>query len=127
MDAAPPKLGVKAESGQPPPTDPPVPRRFPTILAGFKQTPLGQRTQQSGRVELANWLADANHPITARLMVNRIWYYLLGEGLTPSLSNFGRSGQPPTHPLLLDYLSGEFVESGWSMKQLIRRIVLSSA
>ena len=59
-------------------------------------------------------------------MVNRIWYYLLGEGLTPSLSNLGHSGQPPTHPLLLDYLSDEFVRNGWSMKRLIRSIVLSA-
>jgi len=125
-DAAPPKLGADAKPGDDLPTDPPVPRRFPTILAGYDQTPLGKLTSQSGRVELANWLADAEHPITARLITNRIWYYLLGEGLSPSLSNFGRSGQPPSHPELLDYLSDELVKHDWSMKQLIRRIVLSS-
>ncbi len=103
-----------------------VPRRFPVILAGAGQTPLGERTSQSGRLELADWLASPQHPVTARLLVNRVWYYLLGEGLTPSLSNFGRSGQPPTHPLLLDYLSAEFVSHNWSLKQLIRQIVLSS-
>jgi hypothetical protein len=125
-DAAPPTLGVETKSGEPVPTDVPVPRRFPTILAGFDQRPLGQQTTHSGRLELANWLADANHPITARLITNRIWYYLLGEGLVPSLSNFGRSGEMPSHPELLDYLSDELVKNNWSMKQLIRRIVLSS-
>ena len=124
-DAAPPKLGADPDFDEPK-TDPPVPRRFPTILAGVDQTPLSELTSQSGRVELANWLADGQHPITSRLITNRIWYYLLGEGLVPSLSNFGRSGRAPTHPKLLDYLSDELVRHDWSMKQLIRRIVLSS-
>ncbi len=125
-DAAPPKLGAETKSGEAPPTDPPIPRRFPTVLGGLDQTPLGEVTSQSGRLELAEWLANAEHPITARLITNRIWYYLMGEGLTPSLSNFGRSGQAPSHPELLDYLSDELVKHNWSMKQLIRRIVLSS-
>ena len=125
-DARPPKEGVKVKPGKDVPKDAPVPRRFPVVLAGTQQQPLGNRTKQSGRLELAEWLADAQNPITARLMVNRIWYYLLGEGLSPSLSNFGHSGQPPTHPALLDYLSDEFVQQGWSMKRLIRAIVLSA-
>ena len=125
-DARPPKEGVKVKPGKDVPKDAPVPRRFPVVLAGTQQQPLGNRTKQSGRLELAEWLADAQNPITARLMVNRIWYYLLGEGLSPSLSNFGHSGQPPTHPALLDYLSDEFVQQGWSMKRLIRTIVLSA-
>jgi len=126
IDSKPPALGELEKAGHDPPRDPPVPRRFPAILAGFDQTPLGQRTKQSGRLELADWLADAKNPVTARLMVNRIWYFLMGEGLTASVSNFGRSGKLPTHPQLLDYLSDEFVNSNWSMKKLIRRIVLSS-
>ncbi len=125
-DASPPAMGTEAKVGDDTPPEPPVARRFPVMLAGANQTPLGKQTQQSGRLELAKWLANADHPITARLMVNRIWYYMLGEGLTPSLSNFGRSGRPPTHPQLLDYLSDEFVKNNWSMKQLIRRIALSS-
>lgn len=125
-DAAPPKQGVETKPGESPPTDPAVPRRFPTILAGFEQIPLGEQTTQSGRLELAAWLADADHPITARLITNRIWYYLMGEGLVRSLSNFGRSGDAPSHPDLLDYLSDELVRHHWSMKQLIRRIALSS-
>jgi hypothetical protein len=125
-DAAPPKEGVKVKPGEAPPRDSPVPRRFPVILAGESQKPLGERTKQSGRLELADWLGDPAHPITARLMVNRVWYYLMGEGIVPSLSNFGHSGQAPTHPLLLDHLAAEFVAENWSMKSLIRRIVLSA-
>ena len=126
VDARPPKEGVILKPGEQAPQGEPVPRRFPVVLAGDQQQPLGKVTRQSGRLELAEWLTDGQHPITARLMVNRIWYYLLGEGLTPSLSNLGHSGQPPTHPLLLDYLSDEFVQNGWSMKRLIRSIVLSA-
>ena len=98
VDSAPPKLGVKVKPGDDPPRDPPVPRRFPVILKGEDQKPLGERTKQSGRLELAEWLTSPRHPITARLMVNRVWHYLLGEGLTPSLSNFGHSGRPPLIP-----------------------------
>ena len=125
-DARPPKEGVVVKPGEQAPKDDPVPRQFPVVLAGNQQKPLGTLTHQSGRLELAEWLTDGQHPITARLMVNRVWYHLLGEGLTPSLSNLGHSGQPPTHPLLLDYLSDEFVRNGWSMKRLIRSIVLSA-
>ena len=126
VDARPPKEGVVVKPGEQAPQGEPVPRQFPVVLAGNQQKPLGEVTRQSGRLELAEWLTDGQHPITARLMVNRVWYYLLGEGLTPSLSNLGHSGQPPTHPLLLDFLSDEFVRSGWSMKRLIRSIVLSA-
>lgn len=125
-DAAPPKEGVVVKPGEDPPRDTPVPRRFPVVLAGENQKPLGERTGQSGRLELAEWLCNPDHPITARLMVNRIWYYLMGEGIVPSLSNFGHSGQPPTHPHLLDHLATEFVAQNWSMKTLIRSIVLSA-
>ena len=126
VDSAPPEFGVKVKPGQDPPRESPVPRRFPVVLAGPDQKPLGERTKGSGRLELAEWLSDPAHPITTRLMVNRIWYYLLGEGLTPSLSNFGHSGRSPTHPLLLDYLSDELARNKGSLKTQIRRIVLSS-
>jgi hypothetical protein len=96
------------------------------VLAGEKQTPISQQTKQSGRLELANWLTTKEHPITARLFVNRAWYYVFGEGLTPSVSNFGHSGQPPSHPELLDFLADEFVKRNWSIKQLIRSMVLSA-
>jgi hypothetical protein len=103
-----------------------VPRRFPTILAGDQQTPIGQRTQQSGRRELAEWIAEADNPLTARVMVNRLWQQLIGRGLVRTPDNFGRLGERPTHPELLDHLAHRFIESGWSIKSSVRQIVLSS-
>jgi cytochrome c553 len=103
-----------------------VPRQFPVILAGEKQTPIGERTKQSGRRELAEWIASPDNPLTARVMVNRIWQQLVGRGLVRSPDNFGRLGQRPTHPELLDHLAQRFIDSGWSVKQMVRAIVLSS-
>jgi hypothetical protein len=103
-----------------------VPRRFPTILAGETQTPIGIRTKQSGRRELAEWIVAADNPLTARVMVNRIWQQMIGRGLVRSPDNFGRLGERPTHPELLDHLARRFVDSGWSVKQLIRDIALSA-
>lgn len=103
-----------------------VPRRFPTILAGESQIPLGERTSQSGRLELAEWIASPDHPLTARVMVNRIWHQLIGQGIVRSMDNFGRGGESPTHPDLLDHLAHRFTESGWSMKRMVRAILLSS-
>jgi len=79
----------------------------------------------SGRLQLADWIAHAEHPLTARVMANRIWQHLLGEGLVRTPDNFGRTGRPPSHPKLLDHLALRFVEDGWSIKSLIREIVLS--
>ncbi len=126
VDSQPPKEGIVVKPGKEVPKDKPVPRRFPEVLAGKKQTLISQQTKQSGRLELAEWLSDRSHPITTRLMVNRIWYYMMGEGLTRSLSNFGHSGSPPSHPELLDYLSDELAQNGGSIKKLIRRIALSA-
>ncbi len=81
--------------------------------------------QASGRVELANWLASAKHPLTARVFVNRVWHHLFGKGIVPSVDNFGHSGRLPTHQALLDHLAVRFVDEGWSVKKLIREIVLS--
>ena len=81
----------------------------------------------SGRLELANWLTQPDHPLTARVMANRIWQHLFGRGIVATPSNFGRLGQPPTHPELLDYLAVRLVESGWSVKSLIREIMTSQA
>lgn len=103
-----------------------VPRRFPVILAGAKQTPVGERTKQSGRLELANWIASPENPLTSRVMVNRIWQQMIGRGLVRSPDNFGKLGERPTHPELLDHLARRFVEQGWSMKRLIREIALSA-
>lgn len=79
----------------------------------------------SGRLQLANWLANADHPLTARVYVNRIWHHLLGRGIVASVDNFGKLGDRPTHPLLLDQLAADFVRDGWSTKKTIRRIVMS--
>lgn len=104
-----------------------IPRRFPVILAGADQVPVGQRTSGSGRRELADWIATADNPLTARVMVNRVWQHLFGQGLVRTPDNFGRLGEAPTHPELLDYLARRFVASAWSVKQLIREVMLSSA
>lgn len=80
---------------------------------------------ESGRVQLANWIADRRNPLTARVMVNRVWQKLFGEGIVRSVDYFGTRGDPPTHPELLDYLATRFMHNGWSVKRLIRELVLS--
>jgi hypothetical protein len=102
---------------------PVVPRRFPIILAGENQKP---DIHGSGRMELAHWIASPANPLTARVMVNRIWQHHFGEGLVRTPGNFGKLGEPPTHPELLDYLARFFVRSGWSVKALHRAIMLSA-
>jgi len=81
--------------------------------------------QQSGRLELAQWLTQGSHPLTARVMVNRIWQHLFGEGIVRTPNDFGVYGERPTHPELLDHLAIRFVNERWSMKTMIRNIVLS--
>ncbi len=81
----------------------------------------------SGRRELADWLASPSNPLTARVIVNRVWLHLFGRGLVPTPDNFGAAGARPSHPELLDTLAVEFMNDGWSIKGLIRRIVLSRA
>jgi hypothetical protein len=102
-----------------------VPRGFLRIVGGEHQT---LPDNSSGRIELAHWLTDLEKgagALTARVMANRIWYYLIGRGLVRTVDNFGVTGESPTHPELLDYLAIRLVESGWSIKSLIREIVLS--
>ena len=82
--------------------------------------------QTGRRLALAKWLVQPDHPLTARVMVNRIWKHHFGEGIVRSLNNFGKLGTPPTHPELLDWLAVEFIESGWSVKHMHRLIMTSS-
>jgi hypothetical protein len=90
-------------------------------------TSIPEIRQGSGRLELADWLASPENPLTARVMVNRIWLHLFGRGLVPTPDNFGAAGQPPSHPELLDHLAVTFMDNGWSVKTLIRQLVLSRA
>ena len=100
-----------------------TPRRFLRVLS--KKEPK-QFTQGSGRLELAEAIVTTENPLTARVIVNRIWSMFFGSGLVTTPSNFGQLGTTPTHPALLDDLAVRFMENGWSIKQLIREIVLSS-
>ncbi|MBA3483908.1 MAG: DUF1553 domain-containing protein [Pirellulales bacterium] len=79
------------------------------------------------RLALARWLTHAEHPLTARVIVNRVWQNYFGKGIVETVENFGRTGAPPTHPELLDWLSVEFVKQGWSLKALHRLILTSTA
>ena len=99
-----------------------VPRGFVQVLCQSNTPQLGSG---SGRLELANWIASADNPLTARVIVNRIWLHLFGRGLVATPDNFGLSGQRPSHPELLDYLAIKFVSDGWSVKKLIRDLVTS--
>ncbi|MEQ8762321.1 MAG: PSD1 and planctomycete cytochrome C domain-containing protein [Planctomycetota bacterium] len=101
----------------------PVPRRLLTILGGARSAP---PRNGSGRLELARRLVDPeSNPLVARVIVNRAWHHLFGRGLVASVDNFGLLGEAPTHPELLDHLATRLVSEGWSLKRLIRAIVLS--
>lgn len=101
-----------------------VPRGLIRLLC---DDPTASIATGSGRRELADWLASPSNPLTARVMVNRVWLHLFGRGLVPTSDNFGAAGARPSHPELLDTLAVEFMNDGWSIKRLIRRIVLSRA
>jgi mono/diheme cytochrome c family protein len=83
--------------------------------------------KQSGRREFADWIASPSNPLTARVMVNRTWHWLFGAGLVRSTDNFGTTGETPSHPELLDHLASQFIAQGWSVKKLVREIMLSRA
>ncbi len=102
-----------------------VPRGF--LQVTFPQAPAALPPDSSGRVEMADWIASGENPLTARVQVNRVWNWLFGTGLVSTIDNFGTTGEKPTHPELLDYLAGRFMEEGGSWKTLIREIVLSRA
>ncbi|QDU97399.1 PSD1 and planctomycete cytochrome C domain-containing protein [Lignipirellula cremea] len=104
------------------PKGPVIPRRF--VSVALQETPV-LPTDASGRLELAQWLGDRGNPLTARVLANRIWLHLLGEGLVRTPDNFGVNGELPSHPELLDALASQLMADDWSIKSLIRRIVLS--
>ncbi len=108
--------------GEPADLGPEVPRKFPDVLGGQKV----QATGTSGRLELAQWLTDPTNPLTARVIVNRVWHWHFGRGLVATPNDFGTRGAEPTHPQLLDYLATQFIQSGWSLKALHREILLSA-
>ena len=99
-----------------------VPRGYLEVLTGTNQ---GFLASGSGRLELANLIASPENPLTARVIVNRVWHWLFGRGIVSTPNNFGNLGHLPTHPRLLDYLTTRFVEEKWSIKRLVRMIVLS--
>ncbi len=102
---------------------PVVPRGFLSVVSYANQPKVNPK--QSGRLELAEWLSSDQNPLTSRVMVNRVWQHLFGRGLVVTVDNFGVMGDVPSHPELLDFLADRFVRDGWSIKSLIRTIVLS--
>jgi len=100
-----------------------VPRRMPAFFAGEQQPSI---SEGSGRRELAAWVASETNPLTPRVIVNRVWQWHFGRGLVTTPSNFGMLAEKPSHPELLDWLAATFIDEGWSLKKLHRRIVLSA-
>ncbi len=109
----------------------PVGPGVPSVLTDGKtpfdvQPPWPGAKQTGRRLAFARWITRPNHPLTARVMVNRVWKHHFGTGIVPTLANFGKAGTPPTHPELLDWLACEFVAKGWSVKALHRLIMTST-
>ncbi len=102
-----------------------VPRGFLQVCSGGSATI--SSPQGSGRLELAAWLTDPDHPLVSRVIVNRVWMHLMGEGIVRTVDNFGSRGERPSHPELLDAMAVRFVRGGWQFKPLICEIVCSSA
>jgi hypothetical protein len=124
-DAAEPGNTHLLERGELKDKGPEVPRGVLTVLRTAQSNGIA-KTRHSGRMELANWVADRHNPLTARVMVNRVWEHLFGQGLVDTVDNFGALGNEPSHPELLDNLAVQFIDvDKWSVKKLIRSIVLS--
>lgn len=104
----------------------PVERGFPEVMHTSLTKPV-MPTKQSGRLELARWMASTEHPLTARVMVNRLWRWHFGKGIVSTTDNFGLLGDKPSHPALLDWLARTFMENGWSIKDMHRLLMTSAA
>jgi len=104
------------------PSDP-VERGFVTILSDGNEPEIPNR--YSGRKELAHWMTSETNPLTARVFANRVWHHLFGKGIVASVDNFGAMGELPSNPELLDYLAMSFMENGWSIKSLIKQVVMT--
>src|SRR5438094_910251 len=100
--------------------DPAVPAVLPPLVAGRA------RTQPLNRLDLARWIVATNNPLTARVIVNRVWQQYFGKGIVETENDFGTQGSPPSHPELLDWLATEFIAKKWSMKSMIRLMVTSA-
>jgi hypothetical protein len=111
---------VRGEIDQPSET---VPRGFVAVLTNGEAPKIPET--DSGRLQLADWLTAPTNPLTARVAVNRVWQHLFGQGLVRTADNFGATGEKPSHPELLDTLAVQFMNDGWSVKKLIRSLVLS--
>ena len=114
------KLFLRGELDQPAET---IKRGFPQVMTRTQPN----IRQGSGRSELAKWIASTDNPLTARVMANRVWLHLFGRGIVASPDNFGTTGVRPSNPALLDYLARSFMDNRWSVKKLIRTLVLSHA
>jgi hypothetical protein len=117
-------LLLRGKAARPgPKVEPGVPAVLVTSQPKF---PPPGKTTSLRRLTLARWIANSDNPLTARVIVNRVWHYHFGEGLVRTPSDFGSMGQPPTHPALLDWLADRFVQDGWSLKKLHRLIMTSN-
>jgi hypothetical protein len=123
FDKATPKDSAVLVRGEPGNRGPMAPRQFLTVLSDENRKPF---TDGSGRLELARAIASKDNPLTARVMVNRVWQWHFGQAIVRTVSDFGTRSEPPTHPELLDWLATSFMENGWSLKKLHKLIVMSA-
>jgi hypothetical protein len=124
LDAEPKNLPVHIRGNHLAPGPEPVPRAMPSILTEVHAAP-SIETPRSGRLELANWLVAPDHPLTTRVLMNRVWMWHFGKPLMRSPSNFGLQSEPPSHPELLDWLARELIRKNWSLKEMHKLILLS--